>query len=51
MCRKVLLSFKENERDVMLFIEVMAQNNKSEFIKSCIEHYLNSKEPVKEGGK
>ena len=41
MSKKVLLSFKENERDMKLFIEVMSQNNKSEFIKQCIQSYLD----------
>ena len=41
MSKKVLLSFKENERDIRLFVEVMSQNAKSEFIKMCIQQYLD----------
>ena len=44
MSKKVLLSFKENERDMKLFIEVMSQNNKSEFVKQCIQLYLDKVE-------
>ena len=52
MCKKIIVSFKENERDMQLFIEIMSQNAKSEFIKSCIEYYLNhSKEPGQGGSK
>ena len=48
MCKKVIVSFKENERDMQLFIEIMSQNAKSEFIKTCIEYYLkNSKKEGK----
>ena len=41
-CRRVNVSFKNNERDNMLLTYVKSKNDKSNFIKDCIEFYINN---------
>lgn len=40
---KISLSFKENDRDMKLYADVMSQSSKSEFIKNAISFYLQYK--------
>ncbi|CAM2972888.1 hypothetical protein HAHI6034_11775 [Hathewaya histolytica] len=37
---KINVSFKQTTRDMKLYAEAIAQEEKSEFIKKAIEHYL-----------
>ena len=41
-CNRVNVSFKQNQRDQALLSVVNSSNNKSEFIKCCIESYVNN---------
>ena len=41
-CRRINVSFKNNERDEKLLNYVRSKNDKSNFIKDCIEFYLNN---------
>ena len=43
MAKKITISFKENERDMSLLIEVSAHGDKSNFIKDCIQEHLDNK--------
>ena len=40
--KRINVSFKNNERDEKLFNYVMSKTDKSNFIKDCIEFYLNN---------
>lgn len=40
--RRINVSFKNNERDDKLLKFVRSKNDKSNFIKDCIEFYLNN---------
>lgn len=46
MAEKIGISFKDNLRDKNLYLEVMKQNDKSAFIKNCIEFYLEEKKKI-----
>lgn len=37
---KINVSFKQTTRDMTLYTEVIAQEEKSEFVKKAIEHYI-----------
>lgn len=37
---KVNVSFKQTSRDMRLYAQTIAQEEKSEFVKRAIEHYL-----------
>ncbi|MBQ8997738.1 MAG: hypothetical protein IJ086_03465 [Clostridium sp.] len=41
-CSRINVSFKHNERDQNLFTIINSKNDKSAFIKECVEFYLNS---------
>lgn len=41
-CRRINLSFKDNYRDNSLFSIVKSKNDKSAFVKDCIEFYINN---------
>lgn len=43
---KMNLSFKENERDMRLYAEVMGAGDKSNFIKDCIQFWIDNKKSV-----
>ena len=40
--KRINVSFKHNERDQRLYQYVQSKNDKSNFIKDCIEFYLNN---------
>ncbi len=40
-CSRINLSFKNNERDQKLLTIINSKNDKSAFIKDCIEFYLS----------
>lgn len=40
--RRINVSFKNNERDEKLLNYIRSKNDKSNFIKDCIEFYLNN---------
>lgn len=40
VCRRVNVSFKDNERDNELLSVIKSQNDKSAFIKNCIEYCI-----------
>lgn len=37
---KITVSFKNTTRDVKLYIHIKGQEEKSEFIKKAVEHYI-----------
>lgn len=43
MAKIIPVSFKENHRDINLYIQVMSKNDKSGFIKDAIEFFINYK--------
>lgn len=40
--RRINVSFKNNERDEKLLKYIKSKNDKSNFIKDCIEFYINN---------
>lgn len=42
MAKKINVSFKENDRDITLYLECSSRGDKSNFIKDCVEFYVNS---------
>lgn len=40
--RRINVSFKNNERDEKLLNYIKSKNDKSNFIKDCIEFYINN---------
>lgn len=45
-CRRVNVSFKNNQRDDELLKLVKSKNDKSNFIKECIEFYISNNSSV-----
>lgn len=42
MAKRIPLSFKENDRDMRLYMEVLLHGDKSNFIKDCIEYWVKN---------
>lgn len=38
---KIDVSFKKTSRDMKLYLEVSSKEEKSDFVKDAIEHYIN----------
>lgn len=48
---KVDVSFKKTTRDVKLYATILAQEEKSDFVKKALEYYIKHLESNKEVGK
>lgn len=46
MAKRINISFKENERDTKILLEINSHSDKSAFIKDAIQFYLNSSQKV-----
>jgi len=42
MAKRIPVSFKNNDRDSKLYLEIYKQGDKSNFIKDAVEFYLKS---------
>lgn len=42
MAKKLNISFKDNEMDMKLYIEIIKHTDKSAFVKEAIQFYINS---------
>lgn len=43
--RKVTISFKNTTKDTKLWLEINKQEEKSQFIKDCIQYFLDNQYP------
>ena len=39
--RKITISFKNTTKDVKIWLEIDKQEEKSQFVKDCIQYYLD----------
>jgi hypothetical protein len=46
VAKKLLISFKETEVEILLYLEVIRHIDKSAFIKECIKVYLENKRRI-----
>lgn len=46
MSERIHVSFKKNKRDMYLYNEVQSKNDKSDFIKDCIEFKLKYEKAI-----
>jgi len=43
VAKKMSISFKDNERDTILLNEIMTHGDRSNFIKDCVQLYIDTK--------
>jgi hypothetical protein len=47
MARKINISFKENERDMRLLARIIGEGDKSNFVKDCIQYWIDNNKKIK----
>ena len=48
MAKVIPVSFKENDRDILLYLECSSRGDKSNFIKDCVEFYIKNQKKEEE---